>query len=364
MNKLFLIGYYGYQNIGDEVLLSAISGYLKTAGHFDLSVLSYCAQETEAVHQVNAISRSKGMSLILNILKTDAIISGGGSILQDTTSSKSLYYYAGILLLGKLFRKKVYLVGNGYGPVHKKRNQMLLKWLLPMLDGIIARDDQAYRSFKSYGISRLINGVDCVFLKENPSAGLSQSRELSAGTQVNRPYVAISLRPWPQSGHVIEILKETLTQLDQLGYDTVLIPMKAPDDVVVSEALLEQGAFVRLATCSGVGISEAISGASFVIGMRLHALILAAISHRPFIAISYDPKVTAFTEQVSQTLAGLTENITQESMRLAVHEMHLHLEDHRNVLVERVSVIQNQAVSQMASLIEWLEQDSKQKNSR
>ena len=101
-----------------------------------------------------------------------------------------------------------------------------------------------------------------------------------------------------------------------------------------------------------------------MIGMRLHALILAAISHRPFIAISYDPKVTAFTEQVSQTLAGLTENITQESMRIAVHEMHFHLEDRRNVLVERVSVIQNQAVSQMASLVEWLEQDSKQKNSR
>lgn len=366
MNKLFLIGYYGYQNIGDEVLLSAISGYLKTQGHYDLSVLSYCAQETEAIHKVKAVSRSKGMSLLLNIFKTDAIISGGGSILQDTTSSKSLYYYAGILLLGKLFRKKVYLVGNGYGPVHKKGNQLLLRWLLPKLDGVIARDQQAYQAFKSYGVSRLVNGVDCVFLKKNLTDGVGQSGNAidksmhymveAAG---ERPYVGISLRPWAQSDHVIEVLKEAVILLNQLGYDTVMIPMKAPDDVVISEGLLKLGPFVRLASCDGKEISDAIGGSAFVIGMRLHALILAAISHRPFIAISYDPKVTAFTEQVSQTLAGLTENMTQESMLGAIHEMHLHLEEHRRVLVERVQVIQRQAVSQMETLVDWLKQDSK-----
>ena len=41
-----------------------------------------------------------------------------------------------------------------------------------------------------------------------------------------------------------------------------------------------------------------------VIGMRLHALILAAAAHVPALAISYDPKVDAFAEQVAQPIAG------------------------------------------------------------
>jgi polysaccharide pyruvyl transferase WcaK-like protein len=47
-----------------------------------------------------------------------------------------------------------------------------------------------------------------------------------------------------------------------------------------------------------------IKNSKLMIGMRLHALIFAAISNTPMIGISYDPKIDSFLEIVNQPLIG------------------------------------------------------------
>ena len=49
---------------------------------------------------------------------------------------------------------------------------------------------------------------------------------------------------------------------------------------------------------------EAIATASVVIGVRLHALVLAAAAGVPAIAISYDPKVDAFAQRAGIPVIG------------------------------------------------------------
>ncbi len=39
---------------------------------------------------------------------------------------------------------------------------------------------------------------------------------------------------------------------------------------------------------------ERIAESELLIGMRLHALIFAAVSHTPFLPLSYDPKIDSF----------------------------------------------------------------------
>ncbi len=288
--KLLLIGYYGYENIGDEVLLSAILSSLKKQENISCKVLTYNSKKTKEFHNIEVVSRSKNLHLLQEIKNADIVVVGGGSILQDATTSRSLYYYLAILFFAKLLRKRVYFLGNGIGPINKYFNKLLIKFLIPKIDGIISRDKEAYDEFVAYGAKRIEQGVDLAYsydfkpLDKHP---------------VNK-YVIFSLRPWANIDNIISVSISTIEYLIERDYDVFLMPMKSPDDTKVFDTVINSFSSDRLKVLSG-DYDETIeyySNCEFVIGMRLHSLIFSAIMNKPFIGLSYDPKVDSYVNQV------------------------------------------------------------------
>ncbi len=344
--KLLLIGYYGYGNIGDEALLEAIINALKKEKIIEeFYVLSYNVEATSKEHQVKAISRGKHLDLIRAIREVDAVVVGGGSVLQDVTSSLSLFYYMTILFLAKIFKKKAFLLGNGYGPINKRLNQFLLTRLLPYMDGVIARDRESFLSYQEFKLKHLFAGVDLVYLLNSRKVKKQKS---------SKKNVVISLRPWYNASNTHSVMRETINYLESLGYKISLLPMKSPEDDKELEYYLSEE--INLIAHDFNVILKELADADFVIGMRLHALILAAKLNTPFIAISYDPKVDSFNRQISKRKTIHTEDMTFDELKENVDYLINNLDKERSLLAELNLRNQKLAEKQLQTFINWLEE--------
>lgn len=102
-------------------------------------------------------------------------------------------------------------------------------------------------------------------------------------------------------------LAGTLKRLKQEGYHILFVPMHGPFDQNASREIINLMGEEAHMLPYKMDIHEKISilsECSLLIGMRLHALILAAVANTPMIGISYDPKIDSFVQQVNQPSIG------------------------------------------------------------
>jgi polysaccharide pyruvyl transferase WcaK-like protein len=69
------------------------------------------------------------------------------------------------------------------------------------------------------------------------------------------------------------------------------------------------------------GLTKLIGSMDLVIGMRLHALIIAAVCEVPMLGLSYDPKVSEFMDVIEQTVLRDLSGLSQEAMIQAVNDI-------------------------------------------
>ena len=96
--KIAISGYYGFDNFGDDALLSVLVESLKNSGTEDITVFSKNPVSTKKFYKVKSCYSFDIFSLLKTLIKCDFLISGGGSLLQDSTSVKSLIYYLGVIV--------------------------------------------------------------------------------------------------------------------------------------------------------------------------------------------------------------------------------------------------------------------------
>lgn len=91
--------------------------------------------------------------MIKKIIKTDYLISGGGSLLQDSTSIKSLIYYLAVIFTAQFFRKKTIIFAQGIGPINNKYLKKLTAFLLKKASYVSVRDENSLNLLKEWGIN-------------------------------------------------------------------------------------------------------------------------------------------------------------------------------------------------------------------
>jgi polysaccharide pyruvyl transferase CsaB len=295
--KLLQLGYAGHGNAGDEALLAAELAALRAVGReLDIRVVSGDPATTRRVHGVDAVARTDAVALHKAVRWCDGLIVGGGSLLQDVTSVRPVAFYAGLALAAGRLGKVVSWYAAGLGPLRRRGNRILAARALARADYLSVRDPVSLALADDLGVIGAELVGDPVLAGVPGLAGIRRVR-------TGRPRVAVALRPWADDGWLDEVLSALTLLADEM--DLVLVPMQAGVDVELAEAVARsieasRGSAVEVTPNDGgyVATLAALRSADVVIGMRLHALVAAAASQRPFVALSYDPKVDAFARQL------------------------------------------------------------------
>jgi polysaccharide pyruvyl transferase CsaB len=283
-----ICGYYGEHNLGDDALLQVLLEQLPSDWRPVVT-----AHDQPGVGQLHGVTTTERRSLsgVLGALsRCDSLVLGGGSLLQDSTSFRSLVYYASLILTARLQGKPVLLWGQGLGPLQRRSSRALVRLLLPQATAISWRDRASATLAEGWGIHAMVGS--------DPVWALPPLEWQGPGGPIVlcwRPVAQLEGEAW----------RPYLAAVEQLATDAdrevLWLPFHRHQDggllaALAGKGLVGAGLRARSRELAAADPREAMAlfrRAGLVIAMRLHGLILAALSGSPCAALSYDPKVMA-----------------------------------------------------------------------
>lgn len=319
--RITLSGYYGFKNAGDEAVLAGIIKALRAqpgGDSLDIDVLSIDLDETTSTHHVDASHRYKLGALLKSIAKTDLLLSGGGSLLQDVTSAHGIFYYVGVVRLAQMLGKKTMFIGQGIGPLNLPRSRKLVAGVANRLNAVTVRDPESLALLKEIGVTRPPLEVTADPALLLPTEGLPSTPGK----------ILFSLRPWHTgTADLTDRLVDATAALGpSINIETLSMQPEIDDPVMTDFAKrsIDRGGSTPSTAAVGDAdrlprIIDALSSAELVVGMRLHALILAAGAGVPSLALSYDPKVRSFMQFSGQEDAVVDVDSATDLTQLLAH---------------------------------------------
>jgi len=323
--EILIAGYYGFHNAGDEAMLAGIRrsiGELRPDVTF--TAISGTAAQTRSLHGIRAVSRSDLKAIWEAIGRADLVMFGGGSLLQDVTSSRSLIYYLGLATLAQIRRRPVMFYAQGVGPIVRPLGKVLVPLIVNRVNLITARDPEAAEAFRRLGVRRppITVTADAALTLGPADPEWGEALLRTAGVDVSRPLIGVSVRPWKQGeGENEPGLARALDQLArEFGAAVVFIPMQQQKDVAAGQAVaahMQSPAVVLQGTYNYEELRAMIARCNLLVGLRYHSLVFAAMSGVPLVGLSYDPKNDAFLRLIGQPVAGSLGALDPEAVAAA-----------------------------------------------
>lgn len=280
MKRILLCGYYGFDNLGDELILRSLAEGFRNE---EVWVLSVDPHATRTRHKVRTVSRWNPWAVFRAMGRSDRVVIGGGGLFQDATSSLSLYYYLALMALARLRGRNLVVRGVGIGPIWRSWNQRLTAWFMNRVESLSVRDSESAALLRQWGVTRPI------FVEEDEVMGLTLPEPVTAHP---KRLAALLRRPRNPPPGFAAVLKQELERLARSGWDILLIPFHKAQDSALAEEL-------RLPYRSCLWSTEeealaALSSCSAVLTMRFHGAVLAHRLGKPCLALSEDEKTAAF----------------------------------------------------------------------
>lgn len=328
-------GYYGFDNIGDEAVLYAIIGALRMQmPQVKIIVLSNSPQKTKNIYQVEAINRWKIKDIFKTVKQSDLLISGGGSLLQDTTSNKTVPYYLAIVKIAQYLKKPVVFYSQGIGPVNKRMNKWLIKWVSKKVNHIFVREEDSKQTLLDLKVKTDITVAIDPVLALQPKKEVVDKVKKSIG---DKKAVGVYIREWENTEQIVAQLVAPLKYVMAQGYEVYIVPMYYQEDIKIARMLHKKLDEKSKLLDRELTIEETLAYTTnfeWIIGMRLHSLIMACALNVPMIALSYDPKVRGFAQELQIKHCIDVKYIDKEKLLMDIKQLIGSLHEEKLALLE------------------------------
>ena len=290
--NVVICGYYGYGNIGDEVMLRTLIASLRKNPDIGRIFVMHSGEFKNAERfGVETVPRFDMLRLKKTFDMCDAMIFGGGNILQDKTSTKSLIYYTQIIALAAKHGCKVVLCANGIGPITQIKNMPLVRSALESADYISMRDAESYALATELVCRRDIAETgDLAFASDIQAL---EDTELSKKLSGKKYYAVFPKKMRGMSKDKLTAYLRVIKR--KYGLIPVLMAMHKREDAEYCIAIASRLPWAVYADVKNLSdIRAVLSGAEFSFCMRLHAVEFSVMDKCPVVAMSDDCKMASF----------------------------------------------------------------------
>ena len=298
--SVLLCGYYGYGNMGDELLLSsAISRASARYPRRRIVALTAHGGRDGRRFGIRCVRRFSPIAVVRAIKRCRVVIFGGGTLLQNKTSRRSLGYYLLILRLAKRYSKRVELWANGIGEIYGERARRMTAKALSACDHIGMREREsafiARELLLEYGFTppRIELEEDLVIGYATEDGGRGEYILDHLGVLENSRTAVVALRGIERKGYM-KSLERWLTRLVSDGIKLVFVAMYPNEDMEVCRRVCREYGGVLAYPVSASDVISLMKRSCLVCGMRYHALVLAHIAGVPFIGFGGESKIQSF----------------------------------------------------------------------
>lgn len=336
--KIAILGYYGYNNYGDDLMLYSIIKQLKNCNNCEVVV--FCKKSglkfLDDFHFVKKVIFTE-KSIVKNVTKYVREISsckyvfwGGGTCFSNEDGVSIRYF-----LLAKLLFKKIGFLGIGIGNV-TGYNKIKTSFILNISNFITIRDNESYKLIKKIVFHNKTKlAVDLTYLldlnDENIKSDSSSYNLVSLHNLQNFfSEEAIKKRRY----NLVKAIKE---RFEKDYKKIIVLPLCNEDyneNTLLYKELLRLNLDVELSFSNTyIERTNLIINADFFYSERLHGFILAYFCKTKCFPLQYSPKFNYFIDD---------ENIEVEYLGLKnIDDINFLYNNSETTIFDRITVSQN-----------------------
>ena len=323
MKKIIIRGYYGRDNLGDELMKEIFIESLGESAKLQIMNSDpqglYKKFDLKTPNELVTGKTPSAKNIIrrfITIMKADLFVFGGGTILTDKHGYFHLAENAVYFLFRKVLGKKNLLVSVGATEFKSRIGKILSKLLINSSQEALIRDDDSYALLKrlTHNSSKVIHSSDMVLLTPEHITIPSNIESRTIGVCA-MPY---NWATFHKNGNDKELLKQLAEQIVLIGKQTgckfLIIPIQYGDNCVTDYeyskrlyAIIKDKVDVHFCDCKSIEekISE-IGRCEYLISMRLHALMISALVGGKVFAVNHNEKISYFMKRYSSIKYSVT----------------------------------------------------------